>query len=392
MTPLSLSVAFAWAVTLLAAWLGYRLFRTSRELVASLGLTEQTLDEVEDVVEKKKREAAGLPAGTPAPVFELPDLDGKPVSLEQLRGQRVLLVFFSPECGYCKELAPELARLPGDGRGGRPLPVVVTTGGLEANRALVAQHGIRCPVLLQEQTEVATQYRMPGTPVGYLIDESGVIAARMASGGPAILALAEAPDAAMSGVASDGDGAGTALESVEITLGNGVAGASHARPIKSGGGLEAGTLAPKFTLPRLDGGRLSLDDYRGRPLFLVFSDPFCNACDQIMPQLEELHRHTPDLAILMVSRGDTDANRSKVAEMELTFPVVLQRRWDLSRQYRKFATPAAYLIDGNGVIASRVAAGGAILALALEVAQAVSPGRPAGVAQLSHSGQREGRQ
>jgi peroxiredoxin len=326
------------------------------------------------MIEKKKRQAEGLAAGVPAPAFELPDLDGKPVSLEQFRGQRVLLVFFSPECGYCKGLAPDLARLTWDGRDGRPRPVVVTTGGAEANRVLVAQHGLRFPVLLQEQTEVATQYRTPGTPAGYLVDESGVIAARMAAGGPAILALAAAPDDAVSGVDSEGDGDGTAPESVEITVGNLDVGAARPRSIKSGGGLEPGTLAPKFTLPRLDGGRVSLDDYRGRQLFLVFSDPNCHACDQILPQLEQVHLQAPDLPILMVSRGEPDANRSKVAKLELTFPVVLQRRWDLSRQYRKFATPAAYLIDGNGVIASRVAAGGALLALALEAAQAASPG------------------
>jgi len=373
MMPLALSVALAWAVVLLAAWLGYQLFRTSRGLLASLGSTERTLEELEEMIEKKKRQAEGLPAGAPAPAFELPDLNGKPVSLEQFRGQRVLLVFFSPECGYCKGLAPDLARLPVDGRDGRPLPVVVTTGGAEANRVLVAQHGLRCPVLLQEQTEVATQYRTPGTPAGYLIDESGEIAARMAAGGPAILAVAEALDAAMVGLGSDGEGADADVENVEITVGNGDAGASRARRTKSGGGLEPGTLAPKFTLPRLDGGRVSLDDYRGRRLFLVFSDPNCHACDQILPQLEQVHLQAPDLPILMVSRGEPDANRSKVAKLELTFPVVLQRRWDLSRQYRKFATPAAYLIDGNGVIASRVAAGGALLALALEAAQAVSP-------------------
>jgi peroxiredoxin len=373
MTSLALSAALAWAVVLLAAWLGYQLLRTSRGLVASLGSTERTLEELEEMVEKKKRQAEGLPAGVPAPAFELPDLDGKPVSLEQFRGRRVLLVFFSPECGYCKGLAPDLARLTWDGRDGRPRPLVVTTGGAEANRVLVAQHGLRFPVLLQERTEVATQYRTPGTPVGYLIDESGQIAARMAAGGPAILALAEAPDAAVSGVGSEGDGDGTAPESVEITVGNLDVGAARTRSIKSGGGLEPGTLAPKFTLPRLDGGRVSLDDYRGRRLFLVFSDPNCHACDQILPQLEQVHLQAPDLPILMVSRGEPDANRSKVAKLELTFPVVLQRRWDLSRQYRKFATPAAYLIDGNGVIASRVAAGGALLALALEAAQVASP-------------------
>jgi len=48
----------------------------------------------------------------------------------------------------------------------------------------------------------------------------------------------------------------------------------------------------------------------------------------------------------------------------LTFPVVLQHHWEISRRYAMFATPIAYLIDETGVIAHDVAVGVAsILAL-----------------------------
>src|SRR6202043_1773850 len=54
----------------------------------------------------------GLPVGTPAPEFELPDLNGEKVSLAQLRsrGLPVLLTFVRPTCGPCALLFPELAR------------------------------------------------------------------------------------------------------------------------------------------------------------------------------------------------------------------------------------------------------------------------------------------
>src|SRR5207249_3756633 len=68
--------------------------------------------------------------------------------------------------------------------------------------------------------------------------------------------------------------------------------------------------------------------------------------------------------VLVVSRGDVEANRAKAEEHGITFPVVLQRQWEISRQYAMFATPAAYLIDENGSIAAEVATGkDAILAL-----------------------------
>src|SRR5262249_50652860 len=107
-------------------------------------------------------------------------------------------------------------------------------------------------------------------------------------------------------------------------------------------GLPAGTLAPVFRLPRLDGGELSLGDFRGQRVLLVFSDPGCGPCNQLAPWLEQFHRRTADMRVLMISRGDPDANRAKVAEHGLTFPVVLQQKWDVSREYGMFATPIAY--------------------------------------------------
>lgn len=53
--------------------------------------------------------------------------------------------------------------------------------------------------------------------------------------------------------------------------------------------------------------------------------------------------------------------------LKLTFPIVLQRQWEISLKYAKFATPIGYLIDEQGVLSSDVAVGvGPILALAGE--------------------------
>jgi peroxiredoxin len=66
----------------------------------------------------------------------------------------------------------------------------------------------------------------------------------------------------------------------------------------------------------------------------------------------------------MVSRGEAEANRAKAGEHGLTFPIVLQRGHrreagveEISREYGMFATPVAYLIDAEGIIAKQVAVG-----------------------------------
>jgi thiol-disulfide isomerase/thioredoxin len=59
-------------------------------------------------------------------------------------------------------------------------------------------------------------------------------------------------------------------------------------------GLRAGTPASNFRLPRVDGGELTLEEFRGRRVLLVFSEPECGPCNQLAPQLERFHRNDPE--------------------------------------------------------------------------------------------------
>jgi peroxiredoxin len=123
-------------------------------------------------------------------------------------------------------------------------------------------------------------------------------------------------------------------------------------------GLKAGTVAPEFRLPRLDGrGDLALSELRGKRVLLVFSRPHCGPCNALAPELEKFHREQSDIAVLMISQGEPKENRVKIKEHRLTFPVVLQQHWEISRQYAMFATPIAYLIDEAGMIVHDVAVG-----------------------------------
>src|SRR5262249_23325927 len=128
--------------------------------------------------------------GSTAPDFELLDLSGKPVRLSHWRGRRVLLIFFNPRCSFCVQMADGLAALKTDGSDGRPLPVLVTAGDAEENRRFLEEHGIRCPVLVQQKDEILSRYRAGGTPMGYLLDEEGAIATPLTVGAENLLALA----------------------------------------------------------------------------------------------------------------------------------------------------------------------------------------------------------
>jgi peroxiredoxin len=69
-------------------------------------------------------------------------------------------------------------------------------------------------------------------------------------------------------------------------------------------------------------------------------------------------QHEDDgLAIIMVGRGSAEENKRKTEQHGFEFPVVLQQRWKLSKDYGIFATPAAFLINENGFIMKTVAKG-----------------------------------
>jgi len=122
-------------------------------------------------------------------------------------------------------------------------------------------------------------------------------------------------------------------------------------------GLPPGAAAPEFRLPRVGGGELSLSQYRGRKVLLLFSDPKCGPCNALLPDVQRRYAAGSEVDVVMVSRGDHAANASKIAELRVTFPVVLQRQWEISKLYGMFATPIAFLVDEQGTIAAPVAAG-----------------------------------
>lgn len=127
-------------------------------------------------------------------------------------------------------------------------------------------------------------------------------------------------------------------------------------------------LAPRFELPDLDGRMYRLDEFLDRPVLLVFMAPDCIPCDALAADLVALDARA-DLNVVVVARGTLEANRAKSAEHSFTFPVLLQKGWQVSKRYARFETPIAYLIDDHGVLIRGVARGRAqILALADEVA------------------------
>lgn len=266
----------------------------------------------------------GLPVGTPAPPFRLAALDGSIVTLDALRraSETLLLIFVEPGCGGCDALMPDVA-IWQDAYTDRLAIAIVSRGPLETNRAKAAQHRIR-NLLLQLDQETSRAYQAEGTPTAVLI-QNGRIASPVASGADAIHAL--------------------------------VAKATLPPP------LAAGDPAPELALPDLNGDAVDLRGLRSHRHLLLFWNPDCGFCEQMLEDIKAWEREPPHGApqLLVISTGTPEANRAQ----GLRATVVLDRNFRAGQLFGASGTPAAVLLDEEGRIASSVGVGAQeVLALA----------------------------
>ena len=322
-----------------AAWvLLFQLLRQHGQVVVRLDRLEERLAGAGLPGLERDGEPLGVSVGSPLPSFRLPDVNGGTVALEEFRGKRVLLVHWSPGCGFCDAIAGDLAEAVGALRARNTELVLVSTGDAETNRTLATEYGLDCPLLLQEETKVVDAFAGVGTPAAYLLDEEG----RVDNG--LVLGADKVPDMLREALK------GRRRLATERPL-------SESRIEREG--LKPGARAPAFALPGIDGGTVALEEHRGRRVLVIFSDPHCGPCEELTPQLVGWHEPAlqAGMEFVMVSRGSEEENRRKCEEHGVGFPVGIQRGWRVSKEYGIFATPVAFLVDAEGVIARPVAKG-----------------------------------
>ena len=137
-------------------------------------------------------EGEGLPIGTDAPALELPSLEGETVALASLRGRETFLVFWNPDCGFCRSMHEDLTAWETSANGVTPRLVVISSGDVESTRA----EGFASLVLLDESFDAGSAFEANGTPMAVLLDAEGRIASGVAAGADAVLDLVGAPRSA----------------------------------------------------------------------------------------------------------------------------------------------------------------------------------------------------
>jgi len=118
-----------------------------------------------------------------------------------------------------------------------------------------------------------------------------------------------------------------------------------------------GKPAPSFSLASLSQGDrdLSLSSFRGRPLVINFWASWCIPCRTEMPLLEQAYRSEGGkVQFLGVDSNDTsDAARSFVKQVGVTYPVVFDGAGGTATHYGLFGLPTTIFISSSGKIMGR---------------------------------------
>ena len=122
--------------------------------------------------------------------------------------------------------------------------------------------------------------------------------------------------------------------------------------------VEVGEPVPDFRLETPDGGELRLSDFRGQAVVLNFWATWCAPCRAEMPDLQAVHDEhaaTGDLTVVGIDLQESSGSVLSFAEeLELTFPLALDRNGDVVERYGLIGLPGTFFIDAEGILRARV--------------------------------------
>jgi peroxiredoxin len=119
--------------------------------------------------------------------------------------------------------------------------------------------------------------------------------------------------------------------------------------------LDAGTQAPQFELPRMDGSKFSLQDALTRgPVLAVFFKISCPTCQYALPYFERIYKTygKEKLSIVGISQNDKKETADFIRKYGVTFPVLLDdtKTFPASNAYGLANVPTAFWISPEGEI------------------------------------------
>jgi cytochrome c biogenesis protein CcmG, thiol:disulfide interchange protein DsbE len=127
--------------------------------------------------------------------------------------------------------------------------------------------------------------------------------------------------------------------------------------------VEAGPLAPDFSLSDVSGQTVSLEQYRGSVVLLDFWATWCAPCRMTIPLLAKLHEQYKDKGLVILGVSVDDPQLIKDSDLlhykkmsQIDYPL-LRFNQKVMQDYfsgEQMAIPTMFVIDRNGRIRDKI--------------------------------------
>ena len=121
----------------------------------------------------------------------------------------------------------------------------------------------------------------------------------------------------------------------------------------------ANDLTPEFTVYDLDGKKVHLSDFFGKPIVLNFWASWCGPCQMEMPDFNEKYLEIGEKVQFLIvnmtdgSRETVETASAFIAEKGYSFPVYYDTDLDAATVYSVYSLPTTYFIDVEGYTVAR---------------------------------------
>ena len=114
----------------------------------------------------------------------------------------------------------------------------------------------------------------------------------------------------------------------------------------------SGTPAPPFKLKTIDGKPLSLEQYKGKPVYLDFFASWCAPCRDETPGIIKLSKQYAKRGLVVVGLNDQEINDRATGfrdDFKIKFPIAIADQKTIDG-YGVIALPVHVFIDRKGII------------------------------------------
>ncbi len=119
---------------------------------------------------------------------------------------------------------------------------------------------------------------------------------------------------------------------------------------------QEGYLAPDFKLEAFAGEELTLSEYYGQPVIILYWASWCGYCKEELSLVQSMYPNLEDQGIAVLAVNATDGDDLRDIEryletQELSFPVLLDTHGQFNRDFGHLnSLPTTFFIDAEGIV------------------------------------------